>query len=130
MRLLVDTHVFLWLMTTPDRLSPAIRQACDDLSNSLLLSVVSLWEIQIKSALGKLPMHVPLRQLVQDQVEQGPFELLPVVADHVLALDLLPLHHDDPFDRLLIAQAKSEGLSIASQDQKMRLYTPFIGLIL
>jgi PIN domain nuclease of toxin-antitoxin system len=109
-------------MTAPDRLAPAVRAACEDAANTLMLSVVSLWEIQIKAGLGKLSLHLPMRQLVQEQVEQGPFELLDIAADHVFALDLLPPHHQDPFDRMLIAQARSENIWLASQDRKIETY--------
>lgn len=129
MRILVDTHVFLWLMTEPQRVAPAVRSACLDETNQLVLSVVSLWEMQIKSGLGKLTLHLPLRQLLAEQVEQGPFELLAVLAEHVLALDSLPTHHQDPFDRLLIAQAVSENLQLASQDHKVEAYRPIVNLV-
>lgn len=125
----MDTHVFLWLMTEPNRVSPGVRAACLDEANRLVLSVVSLWEMQIKSSLGKLTLHVPLRQILAEQVEQGPFEILAVQADHILALDSLPSHHQDPFDRLLIAQAISENLRLASQDHKIEAYRPIVNLV-
>lgn len=129
MRLLVDTHIFLWLMTEPDRVREAARIACRDSANELVLSVVSLWEIQIKAGLGKLTLHVPLREMILDQVDRGPFSLLPVVAEHVLALESLPAHHSDPFDRLLVAQAKAEDLWLVSQDRKIEAYRGLVQLL-
>jgi PIN domain nuclease of toxin-antitoxin system len=128
-KLLIDTHVFLWLMTAPDRLAPTVRAVCEDTANTLVLSVVSLWEMQIKCGLGKLSLHLPLRQLVHEQVEQGPFELLAIVAEHVFALDALPAHHQDPFDRLLIAQAAAERIRLVSQDRKIEAYRTVIDLV-
>ena len=130
MKVLVDTHIFLWLMTEPERLVPAIRSACQDEENQLVLSVVSLWEIQIKVGLGKLTLHLPLRQILDEQTHRGAFELLPVLAEHVLALDSLPAYHQDPFDRLLIAQAIAENLLLASQDAKIAAYSATVPLVM
>jgi PIN domain nuclease of toxin-antitoxin system len=129
-KVLVDTHIFLWLMTEPERLVPAIRSACQDEENQLVLSVVSLWEIQIKVGLGKLTLHLPLRQILDEQTHRGAFELLPVLAEHVLALDSLPAYHQDPFDRLLIAQAIAENLLLASQDAKIAAYSATVPLVM
>lgn len=130
MKILVDTHVFLWLMTEPERLVPTVRSACQDEANQLVLSVVSLWEMQIKVGLGKLTLHLPLRQILDEQIHRGAFELLPVLAEHVLELDSLPAHHQDPFDRLLIAQAIAEGMRLASQDSKVASYSSTVPLVM
>ena len=116
MRLLLDTHTFLWLMEQPGKLSPSALQACDDLDNDLFLSVASLWEIQVKQQLGKLRLGVPLAEIVREQTEDQVVALLSIEGRHVLALDNLPTHHSDPFDRLLIAQAHSEGMTLVSAD--------------
>ena len=122
MRLLLDTHTFLWLMEQPDKLSPAALQACDDLDNDLFLSVASLWEIQVKQQLGKLRLGVPLAEIVREQTEDQVVTLLPVEGRHVLALDDLPTHHGDPFDRLLIAQARTEEMTLVSADSAVQAY--------
>jgi len=121
-RLLLDTHTFLWWDSAPDRLSATILALCRDPSVLLFLSLVSLWEIQIKSSLGKLPLALPLVKIVRDQQTQHGLQILPITPDHIYALDRLPLHHKDPFDRLLIAQALTEGLPLASADS---LFSPY-----
>lgn len=122
MRLLLDTHTFLWLAEAPDKLSPTVRGLILDPDTVLILSVISLWEILIKSALGKLSLRLPLRRLLTEQQNTNGLHILPVTLDHVLALDGLPLHHKDPFDRLLIAQATVEGLTLASVDHVFSHY--------
>lgn len=114
-RLLLDTHTFLWWDTEPDRLSPQVLALCQDPAVVLFLSLVSLWEIQIKSGLGKLPLSMPLQAVIHEQQKQG-LQLLPITSAHIYALDALPALHRDPFDRLLIAQARVESLTLASVD--------------
>lgn len=87
-----------------------------------ILSVASLWEMQIKIAIGKLPLRLPLADLVREQQERNGFEILIITLDHVLALENLPMHHEDPFDRLLIAQAQAENLPLLSADSVFDLY--------
>lgn len=121
-RLLLDTHTFLWWDSKPDQLTATVLALCRDPSVILFLSLVSLWEIQIKSGLGKLPLSLPLAEIIRDQQAQHGLQLLPILPAHIYALDGLPLHHKDPFDRLLIAQALTEGLPLASADS---LITPY-----
>ena len=102
MRLPLDTHVFIWWADDPERLSPAALAALEDEANELLLSVASVWEMQIKIQLGKLKLSVPLKELIKNQQETNNLTVSPVALPHVLALDALPFHHKDPFDRLLI----------------------------
>jgi PIN domain nuclease of toxin-antitoxin system len=128
-RLLLDTHTFLWLMAQPDKLSAAAVAACDDLGNDLVLSVASLWEIQVKQQLGKLRFDVPLAEIVQEQSDEQVVTLLPIQAHHVLALDALPPHHKDPFDRLLIAQAHSEQLTLVSGDAALQAYADLVAIL-
>ena len=116
MNLLLDTHTFLWWDNGSINLSPRVLALCNDPTVILYLSLVSLWELQIKSGLGKLSLRLPLRALVADHQQQNGLRLLPITLDHLLALDALPHHHKDPFDRLLIAQAQVEGMSLASVD--------------
>lgn len=123
MRLLLDTHVLLWWHDQPARLTETAYDAINDMGNDVFISVVNGWEIQIKAQLGKLTLSKPLRVLFQEEQAMNGFRLLPVTMDHVYALDSLPLHHRDPFDRLLIAQAHQEGLTLVTHDPKFSAYS-------
>ena len=116
MNLLLDTQAFLWWSTAPGKLSATALATCQDRGNTLILSVVSVWEMQIKIQLGKLKFTVPLREIVESQEQTNGVQVLPVGLEHVLALDALPAHHKDPFDRLLVAQANVEGAFLVSGD--------------
>ncbi|HEV7889489.1 MAG TPA: type II toxin-antitoxin system VapC family toxin [Pyrinomonadaceae bacterium] len=116
MRLLLDTHAFIWWASDSAKLPAAVRAECSGPANALLLSVVSVWEMQIKIQLGKLKAGRPLPDLVEHQVRVNRMQILPVSLEHVLALDSLPALHKDPFDRLLIAQATVEDLFLVSGD--------------
>jgi PIN domain nuclease of toxin-antitoxin system len=95
---------------------------CQDSDNELILSVASLWEMQIKSQLGKLKLSMPLPRLVESQQQANALQLLPVQASHVYELSSLPLLHKDPFDRVLVAQARVENLPIVTRDSIIRNY--------
>lgn len=116
MKLLLDTHIFLWLNDTPEKLSDAVRQACEDMENSLYLSMASIWEIQIKQQLGKLQLGASWRQMVKIQQQDNGLLVLPIELAHIEALNELPAVHRDPFDRLLIAQAMREAMTIVTVD--------------
>jgi len=122
MKLLLDTHAFIWWDSEPQALSQRALTLCQDPENELLVSVVSLWEIQIKSHLGKVRLRLPLAELVKAQQEANGISVLPVSASHVYALDELPPYHKDPFDRLLVAQAKVEKLRLISNDEMVKKY--------
>jgi PIN domain nuclease of toxin-antitoxin system len=122
MRLLLNTHTFLWLDSSPEKLSNTALAACEDPANQLYLSVVSAWEIQIKQQIGRLQLDVPLDQMIQGQQATNDLHILPVALHHVYALDELPLYHNDPFDRLLIAQAKAEQVWLVSIDSQFEPY--------
>jgi PIN domain nuclease of toxin-antitoxin system len=122
MRILLDTHIFIWWDNDPHQLPPQARVLCEDPDNTLVLSVASVWEMQIKQQLGKLNLRLPLTALVEDQQQANGIEVLPVSLVHVLALDSLPHHHKDPFDRLLIAQANAEGIGLLSVDAVFKQY--------
>ena len=122
MRLLLDTHTFLWLDGSPEHLSPAALAACEDPTNELYLSVVSAWEIQIKHQINRLQLDVPLEEMIQGQQAANDLKILPVELPHVYTLRQLPLHHHDPFDRLLIAQAKAEQMRLVSADSQFEPY--------
>ena len=122
MKLLLDTHAFIWWDSMPDRLSDRAAALCMDSENELILSVASLWEMQVKAQLGKLTLKKPLRRLVEGQQESNGLQLLPIRPEHTYALDDLPPHHKDPFDRIIVAQAKIEGLCVLSHDSIIRKY--------
>ena len=122
MKLLLDTHIFIWWADQPEKLSPAALSALEDEANELLLSVASVWEMQIKIQLGRLKLSLPLKELVKNQQETNDLKILPVALTHVLALDALPFHHKDPFDRLLIAQSIEEDLTLVSADSQFSAY--------
>jgi PIN domain nuclease of toxin-antitoxin system len=123
MRLLLDTHIFIWWADQPEQLSPAALSALEDEANELLLSVASVWEMQIKIQFGKLKLSLPLQELVKNQQETNDITVSPVALAHVLALDALPFHHKDPFDRLLIAQSIEEDLTLVSADSQFSAYS-------
>ena len=123
MKLLLDTHIFIWWADQPEKLSPAALSALEDEANDLLLSVASIWEMQIKIQLGKLKLSLPLKDLVKNQQEINNLTVSPVALTYVLALDALPFHHKDPFDRLLIAQSIEEGLTIVTADSQFSAYS-------
>jgi PIN domain nuclease of toxin-antitoxin system len=123
MRLLLDTHIFIWWADQPEKLSPAALSALEDEANELLLSVASVWEMQIKIQLGKLKLSLPLKELVNNQQETNDLTVSPIALEHVLALDALPSHHRDPFDRLLIAQSITEDLTIITADSQFSAYS-------
>jgi PIN domain nuclease of toxin-antitoxin system len=123
MRLLLDTHIFIWWADQPERLLPTALSALENEANELLLSVASIWEMQIKIQLGKLKLSLPLNELVKGQQETNDLTVFPVLLTHVLALDALPFHHKDPFDRLLIAQSIEEDLTLVSADSQFSNYS-------
>jgi PIN domain nuclease of toxin-antitoxin system len=122
-KLLLDTHTFIWWDSAPAKLSAAALALCGDRANQLILSVASLWEIQIKRQLGKLDLRLPLAEIVAHQQETNGLAILPIVQAHVLALEALPSHHRDPFDRLLVAQAVVEETVLVSGDPVLKSYS-------
>lgn len=118
MNLLLDTHALLWWLADDSALPASARELITDPDSTVYLSAVVMWEIRIKQAIGKLIIPEDFRRVVDDQG----FTELPVTIDHTDALAALPMHHRDPFDRLLIAQAVAEGLTIVSVDESLRQY--------
>jgi len=123
MRLLLDTHVFIWWADQQESLSATALSALKDEANELLLSVASLGNAQIKVQLGKLKLSRSLRELVESQVETNDLQILPIELAHVLVLDALPFHHKDPFDRMLIAQSIQEDVTLVSADPEFSAYS-------
>lgn len=122
MKLLLDTHAFIWWDSNPDKLSPRALTLCQDRRNTLIVSVASLWEMQIKAQLGKLKLNIPMSELVKNQKETNEMQVLTISLEHILELGNLPAMHNDPFDRLLIAQAKVENAMIVSTDSIFAQY--------
>jgi PIN domain nuclease of toxin-antitoxin system len=122
MKLLLDTHTFIWWDSDPAKLSLKVLALCKDRANIMLLSVTSVWEMQIKLHLRKLRLRVPLPQMIETQRQTNNIEVLPILLTHVLALGNLPTYHKDPFDRLLICQANIEGAVLVSKDPKFQKY--------
>lgn len=122
MRLLLDTHTFIWWAIRKERLSPTAIGLCEDRNNDLFLSMVSLWEMQLKTQLGKLQFKLPLNELIEAQQRINGLQLLPIEPQHIYALSQLPFHHKDPFDRLLVAQAITEKLPLISADPTLSAY--------
>lgn len=118
LRLLLDTNVLLWLLTEPEHLSSNALEAIENSANAVYVSVVGVWEISIKAAKGKLQTPPDLEMALKQQR----FDTLPVTLQHVLAVESLPDHHGDPFDRMLVAQAQAEGLTLVTSDRAMRRY--------
>ncbi|MBI3947615.1 MAG: type II toxin-antitoxin system VapC family toxin [Armatimonadetes bacterium] len=116
MRVLLDTHVFLWWAVDDPRLSATARAVLLDKRNEVLLSAVTGWEIDIKAQLGKLSLADPPAAFVADQIQVHGFVVLPIQMDHVLRVFDLPHHHRDPFVRLLIAQSGVEGIPLLTGD--------------
>lgn len=121
MRVLLDTHTFLWWATDEPRLSLRARQAIAD-AEEAFLSIASCWEMAIKVSRGRLDLPKPIERFVPEQLGLNAFRLLQIDLDDVARVATLPLHHRDPFDRLLVAQALSEELTIVSTDPVFRKY--------
>ncbi len=115
MKVLLDTHAFLWWDNEPTKLTATALATLQNKTIEVLVSVASIWEIQIKVQIGKLTLHRPLADIVAAQQANG-LTLLPILLDHVLRLDTLPAYHKDPFDRMLAAQANVEPASLLSAD--------------
>jgi PIN domain nuclease of toxin-antitoxin system len=122
MNLLLDTHTFIWCSIQSNKLSQPVSDLVVDQESSLFLSLVSVWEIQIKTQLGKLAFELPLTELITSQQETNHLQLLPIQLNHSLALEALPNHHRDPSDRLLVAQAMIEQMPILSADTILDAY--------
>jgi len=121
-RILLDTHCWLWMQVSPEKIPTKTRAALEDPENELFFSSASSWEIAIKWALGKLPLPSPPREYVPGRMEMQGVLGLPVQHRHALHSAGLPILHRDPFDRLLIAQAQTEKLALATADSKVLNY--------
>jgi PIN domain nuclease of toxin-antitoxin system len=120
-KLLVDTHAFLWFVAGDTRLSATARRTVEDADNEWWLSAASVWEVSIKSSLKRLVLPAPAVDYIAEKVQAG-LLILPVEWAHAAAVERLPFHHRDPFDRLLIAQAQAERLAVVTDDAVFRRY--------
>ena len=122
MKYLLDTHTLLWFITEGEELSDRARRLILDSSSEILLSIASLWEIAIKVNIGKLALDKSFNQLFPDELDFHGIEILDITIDNLVQLTALPLHHRDPFDRLIIAQALVESLPIIGVDEIFDTY--------
>lgn len=123
MRLLLDTHTFIWFIINSPRLSLIVKSLIENENNEKLLSAASIWEIAIKQSSGRLSFGIPFKEFLEQQLSVNSIDLLDIKIDHLVVIATLPFHHRDPFDRLLIAQAMVEDLPILSADSSFDAYS-------
>jgi PIN domain nuclease of toxin-antitoxin system len=122
LRLLLDTHSFLWFVLNDPQLSAAARTAISDPANDVLVSPATYWEIAIKVSTRKYALSGPYEDFIQHAIDDNDFEVLPVEVRHTARVATLPFHHKDPFDRLLIAQARVDDLTLVSNEALFDAY--------
>lgn len=122
MKLLLDTHAFLWWIGDDARLSGPAREAIADPGNDVSFSVASAWELAIKTGVGRFEAEGELGPFLDEHLQRNSFRVLPVKLEHAVSVASLPAHHRDPFDRLLVAQAVAEGLTLVTRDPQLRKY--------
>ncbi|AUB39983.1 PIN domain nuclease, a component of toxin-antitoxin system [Nostoc flagelliforme CCNUN1] len=120
MRQLLDTHIFIWFVMGDPRISITLRSQIEN--NENLLSIASVWEMAIKHSIGKLNFGLAFNEFIEQQIIRNGIELLPITIDHITVVATLPLHHRDPFDRILIAQSVVENIPLLSADKIFDLY--------
>ncbi|HEV2401501.1 MAG TPA: type II toxin-antitoxin system VapC family toxin [Candidatus Sulfotelmatobacter sp.] len=128
MKFLLDTHLLLWAAGQPNRLSAAAVKLIDNPANELFFSTASIWEVAIKRGLGRTDFRADPRLLRRGLLDNG-YSELPIVSDHVVAIDSLPPIHKDPFDRLLVAQATVEGITLLTADTVVAKYPGPVRLV-
>ncbi|ESQ73832.1 type II toxin-antitoxin system VapC family toxin [Asticcacaulis sp. AC402] len=128
MKFLLDTHLVVWVTVAPERLSVEARRAISDLDNELYFSAVNIWEIAIKASLQKPDFNVDARVVRRALLDAGYVEL-PVSGEHAIGVGELPWHHNDPFDRLLLAQAAAEGIPLMTADAMLARYSAPVYLV-
>ena len=122
MRLLLDTQIFLWFLDDERRIPAGARRAIHAGENAVLVSAAAVWEVSIKASLGRLRIAATDLRRLPRLIDDAGFEELPVRATHAAGVHALPWHHRDPFDRLMIAQARAESLTLVSVDPVLRAY--------
>ncbi|MDQ3258218.1 MAG: type II toxin-antitoxin system VapC family toxin [Acidobacteriota bacterium] len=123
MKLLLDTHTLLWFVLGDAQSSATARQLMEDAANTKFVSPVVYWELAIKISIGKYTLHEPYETFIDRAIRQNGFLILPIEPRHTAVLTNLPFHHRDPFDRLMIAQAKVESLALVSADAALDAYS-------
>ena len=121
MKILLDTHTFLWFLAGASELSKAARAHIENPETEKYISIASFWEISIKNSLGKLSLDVPFVELKTEAIKNN-FKILPISFEDTLQLNSLPFHHRDPFDRIIISQAKENNLTLLSCDSNFGQY--------
>ncbi len=122
MKLLLDTHTFLWFIGGNQKLSGYAKELIGSPANERFLSVASLWEMSIKASLGKLRLELTFDRIISEHIDANAISLLHISAEHLDILTSLPFHHRDPFDRLIIAQGHSENIPVVSKDKAFEEY--------
>lgn len=122
MKYLLDTHTFIWMVSSPEKLSSNARDTILNEANELWMSTASLWEMQIKCDLGKLTIEIPLNELWGEAGKANDIALLNIVTKHIWQLKSLPHIHKDPFDRMLVCQAQCESLTVITRDRHIKEY--------
>ncbi len=122
MKLLLDTHVWLWQGSQPQRLGPQTRALLEDRRNDLFLSIASIWELTVKHAAGKLQLPTELQTYVRTRLKKSEATVLGLELDHIFALRALAIHHRDPFDRLLVCQVQVEAMTLLTADERLSAY--------
>jgi PIN domain nuclease of toxin-antitoxin system len=122
MKMLLDTHALLWAISGDERLGPNARASFLNSENQLFFSIASLWEIGIKLSLGKLLLRERWLEIIRIEMKSNMIEWLSIEPTHCLVLSTLPFHHRDPFDRMLVAQAITESMHVASRDKRLAAY--------
>ncbi len=122
MTVLLDTHALLWFLRDDPKLAASAKALIQDPTNTILVSVATCWEIAIKTGVGKMNLGEPCRMFLERELPQNRLDLLPISLEHATEVEGLPLHHKDPFDRLLIAQAIVEDIPIVSVDVAFDAY--------
>ncbi|WP_394794772.1 type II toxin-antitoxin system VapC family toxin [Armatimonas sp.] len=123
MNLLLDTHTFLWFVTNDPLRSEVARTRLEDSNSTLYLSIASIWEMSIKHGIGKLPFAQPIEIFIPAQLQVNRIDILPITQEHAFHAGQLPMHHRDPFDRMLIAQSIVEAIPLVSADTSFVAYT-------
>lgn len=121
MRILLDTHAFIWFAEDDVQLNQTIKETIEKPTNNILLSIASIWEMAIKMQLDKLKIDKSIEEII-DLVTLNGFELLPILPEHIIKLTTLEFHHRDPFDRIIIAQVLSENFKIVTRDKNFDDY--------
>ncbi len=122
MKILLDTHAFLWWIADDQRLSQVARDAIANPDSEIFVSAASAWEIAIKAGIGRMTLPESARRFVPKHLERNGFVSLPIELEHALTVEELPLYHKDPFDRLLVAQSQAERLTIVTDDPLIQRY--------